>query len=52
VSDKTLIFDASPLNHFARAGELDTLQQLVSGHRCVVTVACSAGTPSRDYPLP
>lgn len=39
MSNKTLIFDASPLNHFARAGKLDTLQQLVSGHRCVVTIA-------------
>lgn len=39
MSEKTLIFDASPLNHFARARELHTLQQLVSGHRCVVTVA-------------
>lgn len=34
-----LAFDASPLNHFARAGELDTLAKLVRSHRCVVTHA-------------
>lgn len=35
----TLVFDSSPLNHFARADELDTLAVLVEGHRCVTTQA-------------
>lgn len=34
-----LAFDASPLNHFALAGELATLEVLVRGKRCVVTEA-------------
>lgn len=36
---QVLAFDASPLNHFARAGELPTLEQLVRGFRCIVTEA-------------
>jgi predicted nucleic acid-binding protein len=35
----TLVFDASPLNHFARAGELDTLRLLVADFNCVTTRA-------------
>lgn len=35
----TLIFDTSPLVHFARAGELDVLRQLVDGYHCVTTRA-------------
>ena len=34
-----LVFDASPLNHFARAGELATLKMLTAGHDCVTTKA-------------
>lgn len=32
----TLIFDNTPLSHFARAGTLSALQHLAAGHRCVV----------------
>lgn len=32
-----LVFDTSPLNHFARAGELATLRMLVAGFECVTT---------------
>lgn len=39
MSGKTLVFDASPLNHFARAGELTVLRDLVSGFECVTTKA-------------
>jgi predicted nucleic acid-binding protein len=35
----TLVFDASPLNHFARANELDTLRLLVADYTCVTTRA-------------
>jgi predicted nucleic acid-binding protein len=35
----TLVFDTSPLSHFARAGRLDALRSVVAGHRCVVTAA-------------
>jgi hypothetical protein len=34
-----LVFDASPLSHFARANELDTLRVLVAGFECVTTKA-------------
>ena len=34
-----LVLDASPLNHFARAGHLATLRKLVAGHECVTTRA-------------
>jgi predicted nucleic acid-binding protein len=36
---RTLVFDASPLVHFARAGEFEVLKQLVNGYRCVTTRA-------------
>lgn len=32
-----LIFDNTVLSHFARAGQLDTLEQLVRGCRCITT---------------
>jgi hypothetical protein len=32
-----LIFDNSPLSHFARAGRLLTLEQLVAGRVCLTT---------------
>lgn len=32
---ETVVFDATPLNHFARAGELAVLQALVEPYRCV-----------------
>lgn len=31
-----LIFDNTPLSHFARAGTLQALEHLTAGHRCVV----------------
>ncbi len=31
----TLVFDNTPLSHFARAGSLDALRQTIAGHRCV-----------------
>ena len=34
-----VIFDASPLNHFARAGELAVLRELVAEFECVTTKA-------------
>jgi hypothetical protein len=34
-----LVFDSSPLSHFARAGELATLRDLVSEFECVTTKA-------------
>jgi predicted nucleic acid-binding protein len=34
-----LVFNNSPLSHFARAGELDALALLVEGYRCVTTRA-------------
>lgn len=37
-----LIFDTSPLNHFARAHELDALEKLVDGFDCVTTKAVRA----------
>ena len=39
MTDSVLVFDASPLNHFARAGELSALQKIVTGFRCVTTKA-------------
>lgn len=36
------MFDASPLNHFARVGELSTLRQLVADFDCVTTRAVLA----------
>lgn len=35
---QSLIFDNSPLSHFARAGRLATLEELVQGYRCLVPV--------------
>jgi hypothetical protein len=35
----TLVFDSSPLIHFARANELETLRDLVKGFECVTTKA-------------
>jgi predicted nucleic acid-binding protein len=35
----TLAFDATPLNHFARASHVSTLQLLVNDYRCVVPEA-------------
>ncbi len=35
--DAVVALDASPLNHFARAGELDTLAVLLKTFRCVTT---------------
>jgi hypothetical protein len=34
-----LVFDASPLNHFARATELEALRDLVKDFECVTTKA-------------
>jgi predicted nucleic acid-binding protein len=34
-----IVFDASPLNHFARAGELVVLREIVSDFECVTTKA-------------
>ena len=39
MSRAVLVLDASPLNHFARAGYLATLQKLLAGHDCVTTRA-------------
>jgi predicted nucleic acid-binding protein len=36
---RVLVLDASPLNHFARVGELETLRILLKDHRCVTTKA-------------
>lgn len=48
----TLVFDTSPLSHFARAGRLDTLRQITSGYRCTVTKAVldEIAAGARDYP--
>lgn len=35
----TLVFDTSPLNHFARAHHLHTLRRITARDRCVVTQA-------------
>ena len=34
----SLIFDNTPLSHFARAGRLSTLEAIVSGYRCMTPV--------------
>lgn len=34
-----LVFNASPLNHFAKAGKLDVLASLTGGAECFVTTA-------------
>jgi Predicted nucleic acid-binding protein, contains PIN domain len=34
-----LVFDSSPLNYFARSGQLEVLEKLVGGRRCVITQA-------------
>lgn len=39
MSGRVLVLDASPLNHFARAGHLATLQKLLAEHECVTTRA-------------
>lgn len=39
MTGQVLVFDTAPLNHFARAGELDTLRQIVTGYRCLTTAA-------------
>lgn len=31
----TLVFDNTPLSHFARAGRLDVLEKLVASYRCI-----------------
>lgn len=36
---ETLVFDASPLSHFARANRTDVLRRITSGYRCAVTQA-------------
>lgn len=35
----TLVFDASPLSHFARADHVHTLRKITGAHRCTVTQA-------------
>lgn len=35
---QSLVFDNSPLSHFARAGRLSTLKELVHGYRCLVPI--------------
>lgn len=39
MSSRVLVFDASPLNHFARAGELEALAKVVERFECVTTKA-------------
>lgn len=39
MSRGVLVFDASPLNHFARATELGALRDLVREFECVTTKA-------------
>ncbi len=52
MSDETYVFDAGPLSHFARAGQLAALHMICGGVRRTVTVAVldelAAGVP--DYP--
>jgi predicted nucleic acid-binding protein len=47
-----LVFDASPLNHFARAQRLDALEKIVEEFDCVTTKAVRAelGRGSADFP--
>lgn len=42
VTNTVLVFDASPLNHFARADELDSLGKIVAPFECVTTKAVLA----------
>jgi predicted nucleic acid-binding protein len=44
MSPGVLVLDASPMNHFARAGHLETLQKLIAAHEyeCVTTRAVVA----------
>ncbi|HET8680405.1 MAG TPA: hypothetical protein VFM54_00795 [Micromonosporaceae bacterium] len=39
MGQEVLVLDASPLSHFARAGELVALRDLVAGFECVTTKA-------------
>lgn len=39
MADPVLVLDTSPLNHFARAGRLDTLRSITSGYQRVTTRA-------------
>jgi predicted nucleic acid-binding protein len=39
MSNRILVFDASPLSHFARAGELKALRDIVGDFECVTTKA-------------
>ncbi len=34
-----LVFDSSPLNYFARSGQLQVLEKLIAGRRCLITPA-------------
>jgi predicted nucleic acid-binding protein len=49
---EVLVFDNTPLSHFARAGYLDELEKVVGSHRCVtpshVASEITAGIP--DHP--
>lgn len=42
VTTAVLVFDASPLNHFARADGLDALRKIVEAFECVTTKAVLA----------
>lgn len=48
----TLVFDTSPLSHFARANHIHTLRRIASAHRCTVTQAVldEIGAGARKYP--
>lgn len=48
----TLAFDSSPLSHFARAGQLETLRAICSSFHCVVTDAVfqEVQRGTHDYP--
>jgi predicted nucleic acid-binding protein len=52
VTTTVLVFDASPLNHFARAYELDALRKIVEEFECVTTKAVLAELRrgSAEYP--
>lgn len=39
---ETLVFDNTPLSHFARAARLDTLEKLVAPYRCVTPAEVTA----------
>lgn len=53
MSKGVLVFDASPLNHFARAGELMALRKLVGDFECVTTKAVlgELGNGISEYPV-